>query len=91
MTTEADNQHLYELNCELLETIVVITKRFVDYAKKYDMRFCDIESLVNLVGRAQAYLEEIRTPYTKNPVISDAFIHPKPSDKDYTAPQPRFC
>ena len=84
------NQQVNDLNAELLETLVVIGTRFIAYAKSHNIKIEGVSSLVGLIGKAQAILEEINTPYAQNPVISDAFIHPKAPDEDSTAPSPEI-
>jgi hypothetical protein len=64
---------------------MVVGRRFIEYANRYDMRIRGIQSLIGLIKRAEVILEEIRTPYSRNQVISDGFIQPKSSDEDYNS------
>jgi hypothetical protein len=77
---------LHELNVELMDTLLLIGKRLIEYADKYQIPIEGRANLASLIGRAQRILEEIGTPYNRNPVVSDAILHPKPSDEDFTEP-----
>lgn len=82
---------LHELNVELMDTLLLIGKRLIEYTDKYQISIEGRSNLASLIGRAQRILEEIGTPYHRNPVLSDAILQGKSSDKDFTEPLGRFC
>jgi hypothetical protein len=76
----SDMQDLHDLVVELMETLVIVGKRFFDYAREHNMNIEGIESLSQLIGRAQHLLETISNPYVSNPIISDASYQQNSSD-----------
>jgi len=85
-------QELWTLNVELTDTLILVGRRLTEYIEEYHIEVEGIEGLANLMEKASNLLERIAAePYARNPVVSDAFIHPKPSDEDSTAPGLRLC
>jgi hypothetical protein len=71
-------RELHELNVELMDTLLVIGQRLVEYADKNGIVIEHRDSLALLIGRAQRILALIGTPYRRNPILSDGF---RPRDK----------
>jgi hypothetical protein len=94
MQTEAEELlELHELNVQLMETLVLIGKRFFDYTEKYRIEIDGMAGLSSLIGRAVGILDEIGTPYHAhaNPIISDARSDDKrPPDKLPVYPREGF-
>jgi hypothetical protein len=80
---------LHELNIELMDTLLVVGQRLIEYADKHDVPINGRSKLASLIGRAQGLLERIGTPYRRNPVLSDAsYQHPKPASSDDKSTEP---
>lgn len=56
-------RELHELNVELMDTLLVIGQRLVEYADKHGIILEHRDSLALLVGRAQRILDQIGSPY----------------------------
>ena len=66
-----DVRQLHELNVELMETLVVVGQRFIEYMDKHGIKIEGRENLVLLVGRATSLMEQIAMPYRGNPIKRD--------------------
>jgi len=84
-------RELHELNVELMDTLIVIGQRLIEYADQHNILLERRDNLASLIGRAQRILLEIARPYWRNPVLSDAILQGKRSDEDLTEPRLRFC
>lgn len=82
MTSLEEVYSLHELNVQLLDTLLVIGQRFIEYIDKYEIAVEGRENLATLIGRAQRLVEEIGTPYRRNPIISDERYH---NDSDHSS------
>lgn len=69
---EKSLQELYDLNIELMDTLIVASRRFLDYCKEHDIAFEGLDGFGRLMCKASRICEEIDRPYHKNPVISEA-------------------
>ncbi len=68
MSIFSEVRELHELNIDLMETLLVIGQRLIEYADKNQIHLGGLESLELLVARAERLVEEIGTPYRKNPI-----------------------
>jgi hypothetical protein len=59
---------LYELNVELLETLLLVGQQLLDYADKYSISLEGKQRLIFLVRSARKTMEEIAQPYRGNPI-----------------------
>jgi hypothetical protein len=64
-------RELHDLNVELMDTLLVIGQRLIEYADKHGIVIEHRDSLALLIGRAQRILALIGTPYGRNPIISE--------------------
>jgi hypothetical protein len=62
-------EEIEQLNIELLETLSVIGHRFYDYIDEYRIPIRGFDSLLHLLERADATLEQMETPRLRNPII----------------------
>lgn len=90
MNPLAEVKELHDLNIELMDTLLVISRRFFEYCDKHQIPLEGLNSLANLFDRASRLCEEIGTPYHRNAVISDANLQGKRSDEDLTEPSRKF-
>jgi hypothetical protein len=66
-----EEKEMRELTIELLETLLVIGKRFLDYKKEYNLQIEGMDSLTRLTSKAQTIMEQIGWPYNgTNPIKS---------------------
>jgi hypothetical protein len=68
MTRIAEVNELYELNVELLETLLVLGCQILDYAEKHGIPLEGKDRLIWLTGNAQRIMEEIAKPYRGSPI-----------------------
>lgn len=65
LSQQSDEQkELQELTIELLDTLLIIGKRFLDYKTKYQMEIEGMDSLTRLFEKAKSLTEEIGWPYS---------------------------
>ena len=91
LSTRIDEvRELHELNVELLDTLILIGKRFFEYTEKYHLEIEGMGSLTSLLARAQHILEQIGSPVRLNAAKSRPVTAIKrPADE--TEPPQRFC
>jgi hypothetical protein len=58
-------RELHELNVELMDTLLVIGQRLVEYADEHGIAIEHRDSLALLIGRAQRILALIGAPYRR--------------------------
>ena len=80
MSSELEEiSELHDLNTELLEVLLVLGQRFIEYAGKYRIEIEGRENLATLVNKAICLLERIGTPCRGNPIVS--LSDKRPPDK----------
>lgn len=80
MKSDDAEQELYEmhrLNIELMDTLILIGFRLMDYCDRYGIDLDRRQSLETLIARAEKLVSEIGTPYCGNPIrhSSDESFH----------------
>jgi len=66
--TEQELYEMHRLNVELMDTLILIGFRFMDYCEKHNIAVDGLESLETLIARAEKLVNEIGTPYRGNPI-----------------------
>jgi hypothetical protein len=69
MNQSTEFMELYELNVELLETLLLVGQQLLDYAQKHSIPLEGKQRLIFLIGSARKIMEEIAQPYRGNPII----------------------
>lgn len=86
------NDRIASLNVELLEHLIQALQWLLQYSTTEKVMLPNLKVLGHLLIRSEAIIREMAeqkyNPLTKNPVLSDANLQGKPSDKDLTKP---FC
>jgi len=82
-----------DLAYQVCEHAYATAKWVLTYIKRHNLRFelVDRSDILEFhLKRLDAIFSELEQPLRMNPLLSDDFIHPKPSDEDSTAPWPKF-
>jgi len=83
--TMDDLNRLCDLNVEILETILAVTKRLFDYTNEHGILLSGLDALHRLIRRAERLMEEMdSTPPRIRIRPSDENLHGDKSDEDLT-------
>jgi hypothetical protein len=91
MSTEeiaVELNHINEKLGELLDEVASLLIWTIQFSKKHHLE--KDEALGHHIQRIRTVMAEIAHPPSLKFALSDAFIHPKASDEDSTAPRLKF-
>ena len=63
-------RELHELNTELMDLLLIIGKRFVQYKEKYHMQIAGMDTLAGLIERAQSIVDQIGADYSQSTLVN---------------------
>jgi hypothetical protein len=78
-------EELEETTVDLLETLIIVGQKLLQFADKNRIEFPERETLIHLLIRAKSLVADISLSEPSLRLISDACIHPKSSDEDYNS------